>query len=491
MSTNPNPRLSDADLSAYLDDELAAEQRVALEAALAESPELRGRLHELLQVVQAVRALPVARADADLSGHLVERFTRDHSRRVVAIGRIWRLARYGSAAAALALCTTVGWMAGRWTGTQAAGAVGMTARPQSPGVGVEERKASETAVARREFPAVVLAAPATDAERLADEVNPGEQPKVAGNKRQAQADVSHTDRIADGSDEARPARRADLATRTLSPAVQPDAAVEVTVAPADGQQFAAILRETNSLHYVVSPDKRRTAPHDAEHRNAGSDLTEQQTTEADSGPLVIDLEIDANELPTALAQLGSIVNERMSLTVTGKAMTQAVNSLAEEGDRDLASSATLSMKTEHTEPVEPSVHAGRSQYSAPQSPKRTDAEASVRPNAAAPRQRDVAKERAAAVAAPSRSEQTFSPLLEGDPAAREEQEFLETVRQAQGAPPPASQRQSMDDSASSASEAPVAFDAQVRAPASRPVRIRLNVLRPGRHGEAAAIPERR
>ena len=53
-----NYELDDERLSAYLDDELSAEERAAIEARLADDPAAKRLLHELQSVSQAVQALP-------------------------------------------------------------------------------------------------------------------------------------------------------------------------------------------------------------------------------------------------------------------------------------------------------------------------------------------------------------------------------------------------------------------------------------------------
>ena len=68
-----NYELDDERLSAYLDDELSAEERAAIEARLAADPAAKRLLHELQSVSQAVQALPQEAVGRDLSGSVVRR----------------------------------------------------------------------------------------------------------------------------------------------------------------------------------------------------------------------------------------------------------------------------------------------------------------------------------------------------------------------------------------------------------------------------------
>jgi anti-sigma factor RsiW len=59
-------------LSAYLDGELSADERAALEQRLADSPELRGMLDELQSVSHQVRSLPPQSAGGDFAPRVVQ-----------------------------------------------------------------------------------------------------------------------------------------------------------------------------------------------------------------------------------------------------------------------------------------------------------------------------------------------------------------------------------------------------------------------------------
>jgi hypothetical protein len=67
------PELDDELLSAYLDDELTAEERAAVEARLANDPEAQHLLHQLRSVSQSVQMLPLEGVGRDLSGEISRR----------------------------------------------------------------------------------------------------------------------------------------------------------------------------------------------------------------------------------------------------------------------------------------------------------------------------------------------------------------------------------------------------------------------------------
>ena len=72
----PNFELDDELLSAYLDGELSADERAAVEARLAADPAARQLLHELRSVSQAVQGLPPKTLGRDLTDEIV-RHARD------------------------------------------------------------------------------------------------------------------------------------------------------------------------------------------------------------------------------------------------------------------------------------------------------------------------------------------------------------------------------------------------------------------------------
>src|SRR4029079_16872297 len=67
------PELDDELLSAYLDGELTAEERAAVEARLANYPEAQHLLHQLRSVSQSVQMLPLEGVGRDLSGEILRR----------------------------------------------------------------------------------------------------------------------------------------------------------------------------------------------------------------------------------------------------------------------------------------------------------------------------------------------------------------------------------------------------------------------------------
>jgi negative regulator of sigma E activity len=74
MSDNPlNHELDDELLSAYLDGELSADERSAVEARLATEPAAQQVLHELRSVSQSVQALPTESLGRDLSEDVLRR----------------------------------------------------------------------------------------------------------------------------------------------------------------------------------------------------------------------------------------------------------------------------------------------------------------------------------------------------------------------------------------------------------------------------------
>src|SRR3954470_11579890 len=74
MSDKPsNHELDDELLSAYLDGELSASERAAVEARLATDPAAQQLLHELRSVSQSVQALPTESLGRDLSEEILRR----------------------------------------------------------------------------------------------------------------------------------------------------------------------------------------------------------------------------------------------------------------------------------------------------------------------------------------------------------------------------------------------------------------------------------
>ena len=74
MSDKPsNHELDDELLSAYLDGELSADERAAVEARLATDPAAQQLLHELRSVSQSVQALPTESLGRDLSEEIIRR----------------------------------------------------------------------------------------------------------------------------------------------------------------------------------------------------------------------------------------------------------------------------------------------------------------------------------------------------------------------------------------------------------------------------------
>src|SRR6185436_8839543 len=74
MSDKPsNYELDDELLSAYLDGELSADERAAVEARLATDPAAQQLLHELRSVSQSVQALPTETLGRDLSQEIIRR----------------------------------------------------------------------------------------------------------------------------------------------------------------------------------------------------------------------------------------------------------------------------------------------------------------------------------------------------------------------------------------------------------------------------------
>src|SRR6478735_5870349 len=74
MSDKPsNYEPGDELLSAYLDGELSADERAAIEARLATDPAAQQLLHELRSVSQSVQALPTESLGRDLSEEVIRR----------------------------------------------------------------------------------------------------------------------------------------------------------------------------------------------------------------------------------------------------------------------------------------------------------------------------------------------------------------------------------------------------------------------------------
>lgn len=103
---NEEEREVDAQLSAYLDGELEAGERAAVEAALARSPALAARLQRLRGVDAALRALPVEAPSEELLARLRARVVADDpasTRRGPPRRRRWLAGLAAAAAAGLAL----------------------------------------------------------------------------------------------------------------------------------------------------------------------------------------------------------------------------------------------------------------------------------------------------------------------------------------------------------------------------------------------------
>src|SRR3954467_1830534 len=74
MSDKPsNHELDDELLSAYLDGELSADERAAVEVRLAADPAAQQLLHELRSVSQSVQAMPTESLGRDLSQDIIRR----------------------------------------------------------------------------------------------------------------------------------------------------------------------------------------------------------------------------------------------------------------------------------------------------------------------------------------------------------------------------------------------------------------------------------
>src|SRR5262245_8966905 len=76
MSENENGNLDGELLSAYLDDELAPEERAHVESRLAADPAAQRLLDELRSVSQAVRDLPKEAHPGDLAATVLRRAER-------------------------------------------------------------------------------------------------------------------------------------------------------------------------------------------------------------------------------------------------------------------------------------------------------------------------------------------------------------------------------------------------------------------------------
>src|SRR5215216_6789547 len=84
MSEKPfNDELNDELLSAYLDGELSADERAAVEARLATDPAAQQLLHELRSVSQSVQALPTEPLGRGLSEEIMRRSRDAMPERVV------------------------------------------------------------------------------------------------------------------------------------------------------------------------------------------------------------------------------------------------------------------------------------------------------------------------------------------------------------------------------------------------------------------------
>ncbi|MEX0712513.1 MAG: zf-HC2 domain-containing protein, partial [Pirellulales bacterium] len=72
-----NPTPNDELLSAYLDDELSADERARVERLLAEQPESRALLEDLRALRSGLEALPRHRLESDFSGRVLRRAERE------------------------------------------------------------------------------------------------------------------------------------------------------------------------------------------------------------------------------------------------------------------------------------------------------------------------------------------------------------------------------------------------------------------------------
>jgi len=167
-------------LSAYLDGELAADARGAVERALEAHPELRAELHALRRTAALVRSMPREPAPAGLADRVVAAIEADAP--APAPPRRWR-ARWRPLAAAAAACLVVGLAALLATRSQ----------PPRPKAHTHHTTPASKATAHRDQPDGAFdrefhAKP--EAERLADlkkDAAPGHEDKLLLPKRPAPA----------------------------------------------------------------------------------------------------------------------------------------------------------------------------------------------------------------------------------------------------------------------------------------------------------------
>ncbi|MEX2561077.1 MAG: zf-HC2 domain-containing protein, partial [Pirellulales bacterium] len=86
-----NPTPNDELLSAYLDDELSADERARVERLLAEQPESRALLEDLRALRSGLEALPRHRLESDFAGRVLRRAEREMLAPELEAGRLDRL----------------------------------------------------------------------------------------------------------------------------------------------------------------------------------------------------------------------------------------------------------------------------------------------------------------------------------------------------------------------------------------------------------------
>ncbi len=96
-------------IDAYLDDELAAEERSAFETEIERSASLRQALEERDGLDHAIRALPPVEVSPQFEAHFQARLARARDRRSLLVrARTWAGVFAGPAVAAVALALLVG-----------------------------------------------------------------------------------------------------------------------------------------------------------------------------------------------------------------------------------------------------------------------------------------------------------------------------------------------------------------------------------------------